>query len=250
MPVVDPVMENVPQRGEYRIRSLQQRRSLSHQYLADWNDETLRAFDNEGKMSQFANLWRGFTRGQLNNLLDEYPNANLLHMIREHEDDYLQNTGLERDYAFVGVVYAPQVPQILPGLFRHPAESDAECFAQVMLFIPRPRLIKVYPDQNQGNTSDNFGGVPGDILVFENQQRLQPPPNAEELEWRVGRESIPTNWDLLNQNWQVQLMPARASRMEEILQTQPQVAGFAGGQIQTPQFPGLTSDDLHRINNH
>ncbi len=250
LPAVDPVFDDVPRRDVYRQKSLQQRRNLSHQYLADWNNETLRAFDTEGKMSQFSNLWRGFTRGQLNNLLDEYPNANLLHMIRDHEDDFLNNRGLELDYSFVGVTYAPQVPQILPGLFRHPSETDAECFAQIMLFIPQRRLIRVYENQEQATGEDNFGGVPGDIIIFDGQPLPQPPADDEEAEWWVAREGIPTHWDLLNQHWMVQLMPARANRMPEILQSQPQVAGFPGDQIQPPRFPGLTADELHRVNTH
>ncbi len=250
LPAVDPVLDDLPERPAYRMKSLAQRRNLANNYLNDWNNETLRAFDKEGKMSQFANLWRGFTRGQLERLLDEYPNANLLHMIREHESDFLTNRGLEQDYAFVGVTYASQVTQMLPGLFRHPSPSDAECFAQVMLFIPQPRLIKVYENQNQGNAQDNYGGVPGDIIKFDAQQVVQPPPADDDVEWWVSRERVPTHWDLLNQNWMVQLTPGRADRMVEILQAPPQVAGIPSDQIQPPSFPGLTSSDLHRVNTH
>jgi len=249
LPVVDPVLDAIPEQEDYRNRSLEQRRDLAHRYLADWNNETLRAFDSEAKMSQFANLWRGFSRGQLDALLEEYPDSNLLHMIRDHEDSFLSNSGLQRDYTFVGVVYANQVPQILPGLFRHPAQSDAMCFTQIMLFIPQPRLIKIYRNQ-QGDSVENYGGVPGEIIEFDARQYPQPPANADEEEWYVGRERVPTQWDMRNQNWTVQLMPARASRLATILQTQPQVPGFPGDQIQPPRFPGLTADDVRHVNTH
>ncbi len=250
LPVVDPILDEEPGQAEYRNRSSGQRKTVARLYLDDWNDETLRVFDTEAKMSQFANLWRGFTRGQLDRLLDEeYPNSNLLYMIREFEGPLPTNNVLQLDYSFVGVVYAPQVPQILPGLFRNPAQSDAQCFSQVMLFIPRPRLIKIYPPQ-EGDTVENYGGVPGDILQFDGRQFPQPPPNAEDLEWSVGRAGGSTSWNLLNQNWTVQLMPARAQRLPEILQTRPQVPGFPGDQIQPPRFPGITIDDIHRINTH
>lgn len=248
LPVVDPVLDVIPGQAEYRERSLRQRRNLAHRYLADWNRETLRAFDNEAKMSQFANLWRGYSRGQLDALLDEYPNANLLHVIRDYEDGLPNNAELQRDYMFVGVVYAEQVPQILPGLFRHPAQSNAMCFTQVILFVPQRRLIKIYPD-SQGDVAENFGGAPGDIITFDGRQFPQTQPDTPQ-EWFVGRQRTPTQWNLLNQNWTVKLMPARATRLPEILQSQPQVPGFPGDQIRPPRFPGLSVDDIRQVNTH
>lgn len=249
LPAIDPVLDTIPEQEDYRKKSLEQRRTLAFRYLADWNEETLRAFDSEAKMSQFANLWRGFSRGQLEALLDEYPNANLLHMIREHEDNFLQNAGLERDYMFVGVAYAEQVPQILPGLFRNPTQSSALCFTQVMLFVPQRRLIWIYRNQ-QGDSVENFGGVPGDIIEFDARQYPQPPSDDEEPQRRVGRQNTPIQWNLLNQNWTIQLMPARATRLPDILQSQPQVPGFPGDQIRPPSFPGITTTDLHQVNTH
>lgn len=249
LPVIDPVLDTIPEQEDYRMKSLEQRRKQAFRYLSEWNDVTLRAFDSEAKMSQFADLWRGYSRGQLDALLDEYPNANLLHMIREHEDSFLQNAGLQRDYMFVGVAYAEQVPQILPGLFRHPTQSSALCFTQVMLFVPQRRLIWIYRNQ-QGDSVENFGEVPGDIIEFDARQYPQPPSDDEEPERRVGRENTPTQWNLLNQNWTIQLMPARATRLPDILQSQPQVPGFPGDWIRPPEFPGITADDLRRVNTH
>ena len=40
-----------------------------------WNNVMMRPFDQHAKMSQFGSLWRGFTCGQLNELLEEYPAA-------------------------------------------------------------------------------------------------------------------------------------------------------------------------------
>ncbi len=97
-----------------------QRRRLSHRYLSDWNNASLRGFDQEAKMSQFANLWRSFTCGQLEKLLDEYPDTNLPQVLRRRPAGMRQNDYLEQQFMYVSVVYREQIKETLPGLFSNP----------------------------------------------------------------------------------------------------------------------------------
>ena len=54
-------------------------------YLDQWNAELLSGFDQVAKMSQFAGLWRSFTCGYLEHLLNvEYPHTNLPMVICEN----------------------------------------------------------------------------------------------------------------------------------------------------------------------
>src|SRR5262249_3434452 len=69
LPVVDPVMDSEANQGVYLQYAIDQRRIYSNRYLNDWNNEQLRGFDLYGKLSQFSNLWRGYTCGQLKKLL-------------------------------------------------------------------------------------------------------------------------------------------------------------------------------------
>lgn len=256
LPVVDPVMDDVPDRQKYIDISKTQRERLSHRYLADWNNETLRSFDYEGKMSQFANFWRGFTCGHLEKLLnEEYPYDNLLFVIRTQQDEIQDvNAHLELDFQFVGVVYSPKIPELLPGLFENPIESDAQTFCQIMLFIPEPRLVKGWrrTDQPPQNQMEHIGGVPGDVIgVAQNPfPDEEPDPNDPRWEWYVYRESRPRHWDLLNQNWTVQLMPARTQKLADILRTPPRLPGLGLEGLTLPELRGVNRADVDEINSH
>ena len=71
-------------RQDYVATAVEQRRRLSHMYLDQWNTEMLSGFDQVAKMSQFAGLWRSFTCGYLEHLLnEEYPHTNLPMVIYE-----------------------------------------------------------------------------------------------------------------------------------------------------------------------
>ena len=74
LPVVDPELDSVANQDQYVQTAVAQRRTLSHRYLDQWNAELLSGFDQVAKMSQFAGLWRSFTCGYLEHLLNvEYP---------------------------------------------------------------------------------------------------------------------------------------------------------------------------------
>jgi hypothetical protein len=223
LPAVDPTLDQEPDQIAYRLKARVQRRVLAHRYLADWNNEALQAFDRDAKMSQFSNFWRSFTCGQLEKLLSEYPDTNLPQVIRRRTADGLsQNDYLEQQFMYVSVVYRAQIKETLPGLFSNPIESDAQAYAQVMIFVPEPRLIKKQGTKCESPSTPqmNLGGVPGDIVSFPVGED-QDPPDEDEDQWVVCRQHRPRSWDLLNQNWSCQLAPATTSAVPAILESDP-----------------------------
>jgi hypothetical protein len=255
LPAVDPSLDNEPEQASYVRTARRQRRTLAHRYLADWNNASLRAFDKEAKMSQFANLWRSFTCGQLERLLAEYPDTNLPQVIRRRPSGLEQNDYLEQQFMYVSVVYRPQIKETLPGLFSNPIESDSQAFAQVMLFVPEPRLIK-----KQGRRCDspsrpelNIGGVPGDFVSFPVTDEQDPLDPDEENEWVVCRQARPRQWDLLNQNWTCQLVPATTGGLVEILQADPRgMSPMIDPELELnlPNLAGLDGRTLRKLSTH
>ncbi len=236
LPVVDPALEQEADMADATDFDLavEQRRRLSHHYLNDWNNVSMRVFDREAKMSRFSSIWRGFTCGNLERLLnDEFPSSNLPHVIRTRVDEMAETTAhLDQDFTFVGVVYGRHVNELSPGLFRNPAQGDATAFSQVLVFIPKPRLVKRWrriddapPPPQQAPTSINLGGVPGQSVGLPLAQRpVAEPPTPDddpEWEWFVTRQHTPTHWDLLNQYWTVKLVPASTPAVAQILNGQP-----------------------------
>lgn len=244
LPVVDPVGD-LPG-GNYFVISTQQRHALSHQYLNAWNNETLRAFDTDGQMSQFANFWRGFTCGKLDWLLDvENTARNMLFVIRTPIDEIVdRQTHLEREFHWVGISYRPHLRQTLPGLYRNPLVADDMAYAQMAMFIPRPRLVQYKPGLPP--PGGLYGGVPGDT---------GPPPAPGESGsslgenrqiWWVRWQPRSSNWDLLNQNWTVQLVPATSASLPMLLSTQP--PGL--GNVRVPSLQSLGPAELQQVNMH
>lgn len=256
LPAVDPVLDSEPDQDRYLDLARQQRRTLAQRYLADWNNASLRVFDREAKMSQFGNLWRSFTCGQLEKLLDEYPESNLPQMIRGQTADGLtRNDYLEQQFMYVSVIYRPQLQETLPGLFSNPITSDAQAFSQVMIFVPEPRLVK-----KQGRRCDspprpdlNIGGVPGHLISFPATDEREPLDPSEEREWVVCRQSRPRTWDLLNQNWTCQLVPATTAVMPTILESDPRGMSPAieiPFNLKLPNLAGVDGAALRKISMH
>lgn len=276
MPVVDPVMDEVPNQATYVSTAKRQRDSLAYKYLRDWNAVSLEVFDEYGRMSQFSNLWRIFTRGNLKQLLnEEYPNTNLPFQIRtpvSRIEDL--NRHLEQDFMFVGVVYRKQIKNHIPGIFKNPVESDTQAYAQIMLFVPRRRLLKWYPGSSTSGGSRSFG-VPGQSGTFGVPRGPIPPPGpsnrddpdsdsednwfvTREYRWtHLDRESAsavrsrgvePIRWDILNQNWTMQMTPATSQGIPKILSRQPYVNGV--GPVKTPNLEGLSVEDLQWLSHH
>lgn len=211
------------------------RDELAYHYLDAWiSDDNfdLGPFEREAfheggkvsaKMSQFINIWRVLTCGQLSYLLNvQFPNTNLPHVLRD-----LGDPDVELDYHLVGVCYWEPRRQMFPGLYR-PSMSTSMTFSEVELFIPTPRYICcpwaiARPIFHEG--------------VF--------------LGWAY--ENFTDNWDrewsLFNQNWMVRLVPTRALNLPEILQTPPSMLDQSI-QVRLPDLRGLDPLNLQWINYH
>jgi hypothetical protein len=255
LPVVDPVMDAVGGQQDYLDTARDQREQYANTYLRTWNNDTLRAFDSYGKMSQFANLWRIFTCGHLKQLLEEeYPDTNLPHVIRTEIDDIDDVTQhMHDDFSFVGIVYRDQRNDRVPGVFKNPIRTDTQAYAQIMVFVPRRRLIKAWPGETSAdNEGEHVGGVPGEEahlpVESDNEGGNDGGENNEEDEWWVVRQSgalYPESWNLLNQNWAMQMTPATSVSIPRILSTEPPTGDF-----QTPNLEELNAEDLGWLSNH
>jgi hypothetical protein len=141
LPVVDPVNDYLPASDQLRYQQVArlQRQRAATRYLQNWNSDAMQYFDRYAKMSQFGSLWRGFTCGQLKQLLEEeYPDSNLPFVIRYTPADVGWNqASLDRDYMFIGVAYRPQIAPTMGKVFQTTLQSDAQAYAQGLLFVPR-----------------------------------------------------------------------------------------------------------------
>jgi hypothetical protein len=259
LPVVDPVMDVTLDQDRYFHAARDQRERLARRYLRDWNDESLHVFDVNGKMSQFSNLWRIFTCGQLTRLLEvEYPVTNLPFQIRHERNNISDvNSHLEGDFMFVGVVYRQQISNMVPGVFRNPIRSDTQAYSQIMLFVPRRRLIKVYPGLGPPDDGGTIGGVPGQGIPLPGPRTPDPPPPPRDPSedgnqpWTIAYQShswYPHDWNLINQNWATQLVPATTPTIPAILSVPPEINGVTG--FDTPDLLSLSEEDFRWLSHH
>ncbi len=266
LPVVDPEMDNLPNQSQYQAAAQQQRSQLAQTYLNQWNSQMMAAFDllenggmaqYGGGMSQFGILWRGFTCGQLNKLLNQdYPNTNLLFQIRADGSQAFGNPDLEQDYHFIGVCYWPPLTEALPGLFFNPKKatrqgsaSADQTYTEISLYIPLNRLVWVSPNNNN-NSNIVIGAVPGNSVGLPGTGNANANNNNNNSTFFPGRQGYPQDWTLLNQTWTLKLVPAVSTNLVTILQTVPQQ--FAP-QAQSPQVPALgnlTTQDWSQLNTH
>ena len=213
LPVADPVFDSSEFRLTYFQNAVSQRRQLSHFYLNSLNNRMFRDFDRVAKMSQYANFWRGFSRGYLDELLAEYPDRNLPMQLRESVNrEFNRDQYLHDEYMFVGVGYWSAMSDRLPGLFTNPRDADDTTFAQIRLFIPRARLV---------------------------YDPTRPPP------FQISRQFRVQNRDLLNQDWAVQIVPATSAAIPTILETPPPQIN-----IDLPGLGGISVEEFRRINTH
>jgi hypothetical protein len=236
---------------EYVATARAQRQQLAYGYLRQWNASAMVLFDRKAKMCQFGALWRSFTRGQLKQLLEEYPNTNLPHLIRTPRSQVVDaNEHLEQDFTFLAVVYRRKLPDMMPRLFHDPMENDMLAYAAVRMFVPRSRLV--WHSYRPGGSTETIplGGVPGEILNFTPSDEPPPPDPEGGQRWMVGRQGVPTHWDLLNQHWTCQLVPAALRNLSTILQTPPPVSFSSGEGVVPPNLGSLTSEDLQQISPH
>ena len=283
---------SVPFAEVYLTTAVRQRRDLAKHYLDAWNFDRLSFFNRAAKMSNYFHLWRIATCAQLEQLLNvEYPVTNLPMVIRKTEFgvdvesrlSYLERTMrlsrrnydhfptlmqalrreidldqyFEKNFNFASVVYRGHLRESGPGLFQNPLhrQADALTFAQMSLFVPRPRMLRWFSGGNPQNQSDtdniNLGGTYGYTSNLEMPREAPAaspePQNTTPRQEHWGLENWPTHWDLLNQNWMVQLVPATASRLPEILQNNP--GGKLAG-MRPPNLGGIGSREFKTINNH
>ncbi len=256
LPVVDPVMDYLFDQEEYLKKSRQQRKQLANMYLSHWNSQTMRFFDYKAKMCQFGSLWRSFTCGQLKQLLeDEYPDTNLLHMIRtEKYDVAYPSQHMMEDFTFLAVAYWKKLPEMMSGVFKNTSDGDAMAFAQVRMFIPRSRLQWRWRGTTGSDSNTmKIGGVPGEFPVLNfGGDVVEPGTGGARGEgfWYVGRQGVSSSWDLLNQRWTCQLVPAEMPNLALILQTVPPDAQFDDRDVTVPNLGGASSEDLDVINTH
>jgi hypothetical protein len=173
------------------------------------------------------------------------------------------NQYVEDNFHFVGAVYRKHRKELGPGLFENPLSrtADAQTFSQIYLFVPRPRKILVHIGEGGGGGGDdadraiNLGGTFGFTSMIELERdgppANDPPPAVDTLD-RVLRErwvleNYPTHWNLLNQNWMVQLVPATVTSLPEVLQTNPggEVAG-----LRMPDYGETENNMLKRVVAH
>ena len=265
LPVVDPMNDDLPGWERYAADARQQRFVLAHGYLRQWNDESLPLFDQFVKMSQFASLWRIFTGGHLQKLLNvDYPDSNLPFQILTRPDEICNLNGhLEQYYMVVGVVYRAKMSDRIPGVFRNPVAPDTTAYAQAMVFVPRRRLIKVRPgDLHEGLGYSTRTGIPGQGLgggmppVPPVPPQPQPPNSdepspSEEMQPIVVRQNVryhPEGWSLINQNWTAQLVPATAGRIPWILSSPP--GDSLSSAFNLPALGEMSIEEFLWISNH
>ena len=73
------------------------------------------------------------------------------------------------------------------------------------------------------------------------------------LDWLMGvrRETAGTDgevWSVMNQNWEIQLVPATASMMPQILSQPPRLPGTES--VTPPALGNLTSDEMQMLIQH
>ncbi|MBX3443092.1 MAG: hypothetical protein KF774_11860 [Planctomyces sp.] len=157
----------------------------------------------------------------LDELLDvRHRHSNLPFLLRSTpERGAAGNLALQWDYSLLGVAYRQFDREHGPRMFRNPVadQSDALAFAQVRLFLPRPRY-RCCP------------------WVFETEHG----PVLHTDPWS-------RDWDSFNPMWSVQLMPADAEAALAVLQSAPS-AGGAG--FRPLRLDNVLPQDIERINTH
>jgi hypothetical protein len=250
LPVVNPLLGASLDPESHLGRAKSERDQLARMYLNQWNNAVLKHFDAYGEMNQFSNLWRIFTCGELDRLLnEEYPRRNLPHVLRTRQPSQME---LETDYMFVGVVYRDRRHDVMPGVFRNPIEGDTVSFAQIALFVPERRLVwGHFTDRGAPPGGLSGGGIPGGTNPFPAVDPDPEPSPPGQSWWAVVVQSSSWHserWSLFNQNWSAQMVPATTAQLPSILSNQPYIYGELG--LELPELGGLSARDTRWINHH
>ncbi|MBN1395773.1 MAG: hypothetical protein JW959_12190 [Pirellulales bacterium] len=243
LPVVDPTVD-----ASYLDAAREQRNNWAHNYLNQWNAETMAFFDRfGGKMSRFGELWRGFTCGQLEKLIDEYPNSNLPMQIVVSTDS--QNEYIETNFTFIATAYWSKTRVTAPNLFGNPIRGDVlVTYAQARVFVPERHLTYYWWSPSSSGVSVSLGGVPGEGPSLSLSAGSSAPGGGISQRY-VGYESVPTDWTLFNQHWTCQLTPATAEMLPAILQTTPTTIPELGDK-QLPSLGSMSLEEIQEISLH
>jgi len=245
---------------EYFDTAVDQRESLANHYLELWNNPKLRLFDEDARMSRFAELWRIAVRGQLDRLLQQdYPLTNLPFQIRrmnggtdpkrmkemQTQGGWRQvNMHLDRDYHLLAVVYRKHLDEMGPGLFENPLanNSDTQSFAQLQIYLPEPRCVKV---------NDKWWGLGPRLTDRETGLPIIDPITGEPLREKVPfKENWPTGWDLISQNWTTRIMPASLPALQQILARSPSGLVPGGSTLRPGPFAAVPEQSLEMLITH
>jgi hypothetical protein len=266
----------MPNGDQFLLKAFTEREHFARTYLEQWTSDRLRFFETEAKMSQFINLWRIFTCGQLTRLLyDEYPESNLPHLLRPTDTglDPLvlrrnqmvaeQNAYLDRNFMFVGIAYRRKFLETSGRMYKNPLDADPLTFAQITLMAPRRRLVLQTAGGiaagGSGNGLDGSGNAGGGAMGPD----VTVPPAPGNAGSPVGgappqsntwvSDGSPDRWDLWNQGWIAQLVPATTDSLAGLLQSKPPDGAVNVGQpmiVKLPNLGGTSSRDIRRINTH
>jgi hypothetical protein len=213
LPVIDPNNDGtdaltLTNMESWRQKAIGRRLQAATQSLNNWMAQFPQVFNRQNQAAIKK------ARDELTRLLTvEYAGSNLPFVLRSDGSSSLA------DYAFIGVAYRTFDREHGPKLFRNPlaAYSDAQAFAQVRIFLPRPRYRccpwVIATDAGPVNNTDPW----------------------------------PLDWDSFNQTWTAKLCPADAATALRILQTPPPAP--ANG-MRPLQFNTLQPADFDRVNTH
>ena len=192
-----------------------ERERLVRHYLGPW------AVDLASGDPVLAATLMQLAERQLQLLLDGlYRDSNLPLILRD------QSPGLshmERDLMFVAVAYRAHARNTAPVMFHNPhaALAPAMAFAQLHLFLPRPR----YTCCPWGETRIN--------------------PRTDQEYFISNTDGWPTEWEASTQNWHAKLVPATAQSISSIL-----TSGPPGANVNPPRWGQLTPRQIDALTHH
>jgi hypothetical protein len=244
LPVVDPYEDSA-----YREAARSQRITWANRYLNQWTKLQMAFFDSYGKLGQFGRLWRGFTCGQLQKLIAEYPDSNLPVQVLDVPGDPSERQAyLRRHFTIVGVASWNKLAEFAPKVFQNPTENAALAYAEAQVFVPQPNLVFVHHNGGDSTGGEDgrvgLGGVPGNFPPVSLPDQAPPDspngdtPSPEPTGTTVARQSAPIDWDLFNQHWSCQLAPAPGADVAAVLHEV------------LPNLRNVSPEDMDRISWH
>jgi Flp pilus assembly protein TadG len=245
LPVVDPVWDSMPRQDYYLAYAKTWRNQRATEYLRTWNNENLAPFRYIGGQSQYFMLWSSFTCCRLMNLFYENENRNLPFVIRTEPPELIQAAM---------TAYEQEPERILHNNFNirrfmvehTPSDEINDYLGGSFMFVGTtywPNIEHALP----GLFKTPFDGdnvTYAQVEMFIPRNRL---PNSDR------RQSRPTSWDLSNQSWRVQLVPATHPALLTILRTQPTFSGddqLPTQEVELPDLSGVSEDDIQMISHH